>query len=264
MDAKSLSKAEDRVNRNNQIHETVKLGDNVKVGFNNLIFEDVIIGDNVDIGNNVIIYPDTRIGNRVQIQDNVVLGKRNFVSTGTGSSRKFFENVAPLIIDEDVIIGTGVICYAGSTIGSKSILADRAIIREGCKIGIHVKIGKHSIIEYEVVLEENVSVQAQVLIGEFMTIGKNTLIGPHVSTACDKYMDAEHRDALEPPSIKNDVRVGENVTILPGMEIGEKSIISAGSVVEKNIPPSVVAMGHPAKPIRRIRPKKVLNEPTEK
>ncbi len=241
---------------NCMIDATARVGNNLSMGFNNLIFENVIIGDDVEIGNNVIIHPNTTIGDRVKIFDNAVVAKRNFLSSGTGSSKELFDKPAVLKIADDVIIGTGAILYAGSEIGQGSIVADCAIVREGCRFGKNVKVGKNSIVEYQVVLEDDVSVQAFVLVGEMMTIGSGTFLGPHVSTACDTYMNATEREALDPPRLKSGIRVGSNVTILPGIEIGDNSIVSAGSVVARDIPKGVVAIGFPAKPIKRIRPDK--------
>ncbi|AGM26203.1 maltose O-acetyltransferase [Spiroplasma syrphidicola EA-1] len=52
--------------------------------------------------------------------------------------------------------------------------------------------------------------------------------------------------------IENNVWLGANVTVTPGVVIGENSIIGAGSVVTKNIPKNVIAAGIPAKVIKEI------------
>ncbi len=55
-----------------------------------------------------------------------------------------------------------------------------------------------------------------------------------------------------PISIENNVWIGEKATILKGVSIGENSVIGAGSVVTKSIPANCVAVGSPAKVIRRL------------
>ncbi len=55
---------------------------------------------------------------------------------------------------------------------------------------------------------------------------------------------------IRPVVIKNNVRVSINVTILPGVTIGENSVIGAGAVVTKDIPPNCLAVGVPAKPVK--------------
>jgi UDP-2-acetamido-3-amino-2,3-dideoxy-glucuronate N-acetyltransferase len=235
------------------VHESAALADDVNIGFNTIIESDVIIGKNVQIGHNVVIHHGTVVGDNVTIQDGVNLGKSNFETLGTGSSKKMLEGFLPLEIESNVLIATGALCYAGTKIGFGSIIADHAIVREGCDIGHNVKIGKKAIIEYEVVLEEGVSIQAFVLVGEKMRVGEGAFMGPHVSTACDTNMSSTSEEELDIPSIGPGVKVGVNTTILPGIEIGKNSIIGGGSVVSRNIMENVVALGSPAKPVRRLR-----------
>lgn len=56
----------------------------------------------------------------------------------------------------------------------------------------------------------------------------------------------------KPIEIGNNVWIGGNVTILPGVKIGDDSVIGAGSVVTKDIPSDVIAVGNPCKPIKEI------------
>jgi acetyltransferase-like isoleucine patch superfamily enzyme len=55
-----------------------------------------------------------------------------------------------------------------------------------------------------------------------------------------------------PITIGNKVWIGGNVTILPGVTIGDEAVIGAGSVVTKDIPAGVVAVGNPCKVLRKI------------
>jgi lipopolysaccharide O-acetyltransferase len=61
----------------------------------------------------------------------------------------------------------------------------------------------------------------------------------------------EREDSTEPVRIEDNVWIGESVSILPGVVIGIGSIIGANSVVAKSIPPYVIAVGIPAKPIKK-------------
>lgn len=60
--------------------------------------------------------------------------------------------------------------------------------------------------------------------------------------------------------IEDGVWIGANSTILPGVRIGEKSVIGAGSVVLKDIPPFCIAFGNPCKPIKQWNAKSGLFE----
>lgn len=63
-----------------------------------------------------------------------------------------------------------------------------------------------------------------------------------------------------PITIGDNVWIGADVTILPGVTIGEGSVIGAKSLVTKDIPPHVLAVGHPCKVLRDITEEKTITE----
>jgi maltose O-acetyltransferase len=88
-------------------------------------------------------------------------------------------------------------------------------------------------------------------------IGSNTMFGPNVQiyTATHPVDAAERRQGLEfarPIRIGSDVWVGGGAIINPGVSIGDRSVIGAGSVVTRDIPPNVFAAGNPCKVIRPL------------
>lgn len=90
-----------------------------------------------------------------------------------------------------------------------------------------------------------------------ITIGDRTLIGPGCHIICTNHsLDAEERMKgifdNRPITIGNRVWIGANVTILPGVTIGDEAVIGAGSVVTKDIPAGVVAVGNPCKVLRKV------------
>lgn len=88
-----------------------------------------------------------------------------------------------------------------------------------------------------------------------ITIGHNTMIGHNVVLATLNHdLDPEKRRDLHPAPIviERDVWIGSSVTVTPGVTIGEGSVIAAGAVVTKDVPPHVVAGGVPAKIIRQL------------
>lgn len=92
-----------------------------------------------------------------------------------------------------------------------------------------------------------------------VTIGRNVMFGPHVmiSTATHPVDPIERRNTEfgQPITIGNDVWLGGNVSVLPGVNIGDNCVIGAGSVVTKNIPANSVAVGNPCKVIKNIEAK---------
>lgn len=92
-----------------------------------------------------------------------------------------------------------------------------------------------------------------------VSIGDNVYIGPQVGiyTATHALNPALRRQGYEralPVSLGNDVWVGGNACIMPGVSVGEGSVIGAGSVVTHDVPPFVVAAGNPCRVLRQIKP----------
>jgi maltose O-acetyltransferase len=91
-----------------------------------------------------------------------------------------------------------------------------------------------------------------------VTIGDYTLFGPAVQILTPLHpLDAELRRKQEygrPIEIGSDVWVGGGALILPGVRIGSRTVIGAGSVVTRDIPDGVLAAGNPCRVIREVRP----------
>ena len=91
----------------------------------------------------------------------------------------------------------------------------------------------------------------EVFIGDHVMIGPNTLI----TTVGHPLSPMKRRDYCafaKPVRIGNDVWIGGNVTLLPGITIGNNVVIGAGAVVTKDIPDNSLALGVPAKVVREI------------
>lgn len=92
-----------------------------------------------------------------------------------------------------------------------------------------------------------------------ITIGARTLLGPNVQFyGATHPLDPAVRKGLEGPEAGKEIHVGEDcwiggsAIILPGVTIGRGSTVGAGSTVTKDIPPFSLAVGNPARVIRRI------------
>ena len=92
-----------------------------------------------------------------------------------------------------------------------------------------------------------------------VTIGKDVMMGPevvvytmgHRHDRTDIPMMFQGMDDVSPVVIGNDVWIGRRAIILPGVTIGDGCIIGAGAVVSKNIPPYSIAVGVPARVVKR-------------
>lgn len=87
----------------------------------------------------------------------------------------------------------------------------------------------------------------RIILEEHVRCGANTLI-----TDTDWHWDDPRAGKDAPVHIGRNVWLGANVTVLKGVTIGENTVVAAGSVVARSLPPDVVAAGVPARVIRRI------------
>lgn len=90
-----------------------------------------------------------------------------------------------------------------------------------------------------------------------VTIGEHSLFGPNIGIyTINHAIDSEERIHggcyAKPVHIGKRVWLGGDVKILPGVSIGDDTIIGAGSIVTKDIPSGVIAVGNPCKVIRKI------------
>lgn len=116
-----------------------------------------------------------------------------------------------------------------------------------CDYGKQIRVGKRFFANFNLTILDEARV----------TIGDDCFIGPNVSiyTACHSTDPVERntrREWAEPVTIGDNAWIGGSVTILPGVTIGSNVTIGAGSVVTKDIPDNVVAVGNPCKVIKNL------------
>jgi len=116
-----------------------------------------------------------------------------------------------------------------------------------CDYGTNITLGSNVYFNFDCVILDPAAV----------TIGDNTMFGPavqiytatHSIGASDRRMG---RELAQPIEIGSDVWVGGGAIILPGVHVGARSVIGAGSVVTRDIPEDVFAAGNPCRVIRNI------------
>jgi maltose O-acetyltransferase len=116
-----------------------------------------------------------------------------------------------------------------------------------CDYGYNVSIGEHAFINFNTVILDCAPV----------TIGDGAQIASAVQLlAADHPRDAQARRDLRelarPVSIGSNVWVGAAAIVLPGISVGDDSVIGAGSVVTRDIPSGVVAVGNPCRVVRSL------------
>lgn len=119
----------------------------------------------------------------------------------------------------------------------------------GCTIGENCMIGSFVEIQKGVVIGNGCKIESHSFICEGVEIEDDVFIGHHVVFTNDKYPAASLEWKLLKTKIKKRASIGSNATILPGIVIGENSLVGAGAVVTKSVEDNEIVAGNPAKVI---------------
>ena len=122
------------------------------------------------------------------------------------------------------------------------------VVLSGAQIGENVNICSHCFIENDVKIGNNVTVKCGVQLWDGIVLEDNVMIGSNVTFTNDRYPRAKNKDwKFLRTIVRKGATVGAGSTLLPGITIGEKAFIAAGSVVTKDVPAGELWMGNPAK-----------------
>lgn len=118
-----------------------------------------------------------------------------------------------------------------------------------CDYGTQLRIGARTFANFNLVALDVAPI----------TIGEDVQIGPNVQLLTPTHpIDPQERRAkvegAKPITIGNNVWLGGGVIVCPGVTIGENTVVGAGSVVVRDLPANVVAVGNPARIVRTIQP----------
>lgn len=140
-----------------------------------------------------------------------------------------------------------------TNIGADTFVWQYTVILKEAVIGDNCNINCQVFIENDVVIGNNVTVKPGVQLWDGLRVEDNVFIGPNVTFTNDRYpRSKQYPEAFQRIIIKKGASIGANATILGGITIGENSLIGAGSVVTKNVPPKELWVGNPAKKLKNI------------
>ena len=136
-------------------------------------------------------------------------------------------------------------------------------ISGSCELGREVVFGRNVVLDVRGKLEIRnhcyLNDHVRLICHESISIGDNVLFGAYVSLYDHDHAYQMNKGVLEfsgyntsPVQIGSNVWIGEKVTVLKGVHIGDNVIIGAGSVVTGNIPSNVMAAGNPCKIIKNL------------
>ena len=131
----------------------------------------------------------------------------------------------------------------------------------GCEIGDSTKIGSFVEIQKNVRIGRNCKISSHTFICEGVTVEDEVFIGHGVSFINDKFprattaegsLQTEADWTVERTLVRRGASIGTNATILGGIQIGEHSIVGAGSVVTRDVPAGAIVAGNPARVLKTV------------
>lgn len=127
------------------------------------------------------------------------------------------------------------------------------VVLPGAQIGENVNICSHCFIENDVKIGNNVTIKCGVQIWDGIELEDNVMIGANVTFTNDMFPRAKNSNwTLLRTKVCKGATVGAGCVILPGITIGERAFVAAGSVVTKDVPAGELWMGNPAKFYRKV------------
>jgi UDP-2-acetamido-3-amino-2,3-dideoxy-glucuronate N-acetyltransferase len=140
-------------------------------------------------------------------------------------------------------------------IGEGTKIWQFCVVLPKAKIGKNCNICSHVFVENDVEVGDRVTVKCGVQLWDGVTIEDDAFIGPNVTFTNDRYPPSDKFPlTMERTKVGKGASVGANATILPGVEIGARAMIGAGSVVTRSVPAGELWLGNPARFVRKLSP----------
>jgi acetyltransferase-like isoleucine patch superfamily enzyme len=194
--------------------------------------------------NFVRIYANVTLPKDAQLDDFVILGK---------PPRGKKPGELALSFGAGCVIRSHSIIYAGNSIGANFQTGHSVLIREENIIGDDVSVGTQSVVEHHISIGNGVRLHTRVFVPEYSVLGDGCWLGPGVMVTNARYPRSEGvKDRLIGAHIEEGAIIGANAVLLPGVRIGARALIGAGSVVTKDVAPGMVVAGNPARVINQI------------
>ena len=156
----------------------------------------------------------------------------------------------PVRIGDGARVRSGTAIYATVEIGARFETGHNVVIREENRIGDDCAVWNNSTIDYGCVLGHRVKIHCNVYVAQYTVIEDDVFLAPGVIIANDPHPLCTK--CMQGPTIKAGARIGVNATLLPHLVIGENSLVGAGSVVTRDVPPRAVVVGSPARVVSDV------------
>ena len=173
------------------------------------------------------------------------LGPNVDVDPGATVGYEYDDSAGPAVIGPGSTIRSGTTVYCDVDIGAGFTTGHDAVVREHTTAGEHVTLGTKSVLDGNLAVGSEVSIQTGVYVPPETEIGNRVFLGPNAVLTNDPF-PLRTDVGLDGPTLRDDVSIGANATVLPGVTVGEGSFVAAGAVVTRDVPPDTLAVGVPA------------------
>ncbi len=210
------------------------------MGSGSFIAENVTIRGKVNLGEGCYVGANSAIG--FPTRDSLTK-----ILKGADAS----EVTAPVKIGREVSIRTNCTVYEDVSLGANVRFGHNVMVREKVRVGAGTLLGTNSVIDGHCNIGSNVSIQSGVYVCTYTEVEDYVFMGPHCVMTNDKYVMQSHY-RLKGPILRRGASIGANALIMPGVEVGEGSVIAASAVVTKKVPPRVIVIGMPGKIWKKV------------
>jgi acetyltransferase-like isoleucine patch superfamily enzyme/dTDP-4-dehydrorhamnose 3,5-epimerase-like enzyme len=151
-------------------------------------------------------------------------------------------------MDQSVFIHPNAIVEPGAQLGARTRVWAFAHILPEATIGEDCNFCDHVFVENDVIIGDRITIKCGVQIWDGITIENDVFIGPNVTFTNDPFpRSKQYPEEFARTVVRRGASIGANATILPGIIIGQNSVVGAGAVVTSNVPPFAIVTGNPAR-----------------
>ena len=194
-----------------------------------------------------VVHGGTTIGEQARVEEHTVIGKPELgyavgkIRPGVGGGT---------VIGAGATVRSGAVVYSEVGIGVNTLVGHHTLLRTAVQVGADTQLGHHLTVERETRIGRDVRCSPGSHITSSTVLADRVFLGAGVRTINDKtltWRDPDREPTLAAPRFDTGAKVGSGCVVLAGVVIGERALVGAGSLVTRDVPPGMLAYGHPAR-----------------
>ena len=241
-----------------QVHPSARLGADVEIGHFTVVGADAEVGAGSVVGHHVVLHDGSQLGAGVRVDDHAVVGKRPMRSLRSATTATDAA-LAPAVVGDGALVGTGAVVYRGATLGARVLVADYATVRERVTVGEETIVGRGVAIENDTTVGRRCKLETNAYLTAYSTVEDDVFVAPGVLTSNDDYIGRTEarKAAFAGPTIRAGARLGVGAVVLPGREVEGEAVVGAGAVLTETAAAGRVWVGVPARAVRAVAPEQL-------